>query len=170
MTAETCPHLGPASAAGPFRLKRLGTDLPDPGDVTRQIPDPVSGCRHSIKATRTGHPATRQNQPVQIDERTSRNPASDQRPPRRQEPTPPAETLPKINPWPLLGIIVVQTYRRWQRTSAEKTYKDAEAVLAEAIRIQEHLAAQDAALTRQDECLAQLIGTPPASVTRTDQR
>ena len=36
----------------------------------------------SIEVTRADHPTTRQNQPIQIDERTSRrNPANDQRPP-----------------------------------------------------------------------------------------
>ena len=68
-------------------------------------------------------------------------------------------------------IIVVQNIQALAADKrAENTYKDAEAILAEAIMIQEHLAAQDAVLTRQDECLAQLIGTPPASGTRTDQR
>jgi len=47
---------------------------------------------------------------------------------------------------------------------AEETYKDAEAVLHEAMQIQEHLAAQDAALER----ILQHLGIPmPPPVTGT---
>jgi len=45
---------------------------------------------------------TRQDQPIQTDKHTSgHNPANDRRPPQRPVPAPPAETLAKINPWPL---------------------------------------------------------------------
>src|SRR5580692_11715963 len=59
MTAETRPHCRPADAAEPFRLKRLGTELPDPGDVTDQVPDPVSGCRHMNRDRTTHHLSVR---------------------------------------------------------------------------------------------------------------
>src|SRR5579859_2537503 len=59
MTAETRPHPGPAYAAEPLRLKGLGTELPDPGDVTDQIPDLVSRCRHVNCDRTTHHPSVR---------------------------------------------------------------------------------------------------------------
>jgi hypothetical protein len=60
-------------------------------------------------------------------------------------------SAPQAYPWPLSGIIVGQNIQALAAdTRAENTYKDAEAVLAEAIKIQEHLAAQRAVLTRQD--------------------
>ena len=59
----------------------------------------------SIEVTRADHPTTRQNQPIQIDERTSHhNPANDQRPPSPPTPRPPAKTLAKINPWRVSGL------------------------------------------------------------------
>ncbi len=75
----------------------------------------------------------------------------------------------------LLPIIIVgqNVQAKAADKRSEQTYKDAEAVLAEAIKIQEHLAAQDkaleghrATLARQDEVLRQLaqaLGTGKAA-------
>jgi hypothetical protein len=48
------PDLRPASAAEPLRLESLRAELPDPGDVTHQIPDPVSR-RRDVDRHRTTH-------------------------------------------------------------------------------------------------------------------
>jgi hypothetical protein len=58
--------------------------------------------------------------------------------------------VPQAYPWHLSGIIVVgQNMQALAAdTRAENIYKDAEAVPAEAIKIQEHLAAQHAVLTQ----------------------
>jgi hypothetical protein len=59
----------------------------------------------SIEVTRTDHPTTRQNQPIQIDERTSRrNLADHQRSPSPPAHPPPAKTLAKINSWRVSGL------------------------------------------------------------------
>ena len=42
MTAEPRPGPRPGRAVQPLRLERLGTELPDPGDVADQLPDPPS--------------------------------------------------------------------------------------------------------------------------------
>jgi hypothetical protein len=56
----------------------------------------------------------------------------------------------------LLPIIIVgqNVQAKAADKRSEQTYKDAEAVLAEALKIQEHLAAQDKALEEQRENLA----------------
>jgi hypothetical protein len=68
----------------------------------------------------------------------------------------------------LLPIIIVgqNLQSKASDARAEQTFKDAEAVLAEALEIQKHLASQDEILARQDEALAKLgvsayvAGTP----------
>src|SRR5712692_953851 len=69
----------------------------------------------------------------------------------------------------LLPIIIVgqNIQAKAADKRAEETYKDAEAVLHEAVQIQEHLTAQDQALQMQltelKELMAELRGLPPPS-------
>ena len=58
----------------------------------------------------------------------------------------------------LLPIIIVgqNLQAKASDTRAQQTYADAEAVLAEALQIQQHLAAQDAELTKQTALLSRL--------------
>ncbi len=77
----------------------------------------------------------------------------------------------------LLPIIIVgqNVQAKAADKRSEQTYKDAEAVLAEALKLQEHLAAQDQALAQhrdnlahQDEMLSQLAQALAASKPSSD--